>query len=252
MLYDKYHEAEFARLNLDVYLPDLYRSQSELIAIFLCPEYVNKKWCGLELRSIRQLISTPEVNRIMLLSFGPPGDLSSLGILDGDGSIDILERTPQQVAQEIVVRHGLNQGTSPQPSSPSPAQIFTPTSAPMDPEPEVFAQILGWADGVHHLITDGSTLHGLEVHEESGMSDMNMREIVPRLTPIQEHLPASLPMEVAPSEVAKLKSLLMRGNEEIAEYNRHPTAKRGHFILRHTDQGIPACIAKIRAARAAS
>jgi hypothetical protein len=28
VLYDKYYEAEFARLNLNVYLPNLYRTQS--------------------------------------------------------------------------------------------------------------------------------------------------------------------------------------------------------------------------------
>ena len=37
VLYDKYYEAEFARLNLNVYLPNLHRTQSELIVIFLCP-----------------------------------------------------------------------------------------------------------------------------------------------------------------------------------------------------------------------
>jgi hypothetical protein len=31
VLYDKYYEAEFARLDSDVYLPRLYRTQSELI-----------------------------------------------------------------------------------------------------------------------------------------------------------------------------------------------------------------------------
>jgi len=30
VLYDKWHEAEFARVDLDVYLPSLYRTQTEL------------------------------------------------------------------------------------------------------------------------------------------------------------------------------------------------------------------------------
>ena len=53
VLYDKYHTAEFARPDLDIYLPALYREQSELIVLFLCPEYAQKRWCGLELRHIR-------------------------------------------------------------------------------------------------------------------------------------------------------------------------------------------------------
>ena len=44
VLYDKYHEAEFARIDLDVYLPRLYREQSELIVLFLCSEYATKRW----------------------------------------------------------------------------------------------------------------------------------------------------------------------------------------------------------------
>ena len=52
VLYDKYYEAEFARPNLDVYLPRLNRTQSELVVLFLCPEYAAKRWCNLEWRHI--------------------------------------------------------------------------------------------------------------------------------------------------------------------------------------------------------
>src|SRR5438128_291491 len=83
------YDAEFARPDLDVYLPGLYRIQSELIVVFLCPEYASKRWCGLEFRHIRQLIGTPDAARIMFLSFEEPGDLSALGILAGDGYIPI-------------------------------------------------------------------------------------------------------------------------------------------------------------------
>src|SRR5436309_7632190 len=69
ILYDKYHEAEFARPNLDVHLPNLYQKDSELIAIFLCDEYKKKRWCNLEWRSIRQLIATADEDRILFLSF---------------------------------------------------------------------------------------------------------------------------------------------------------------------------------------
>src|SRR5271165_5548923 len=69
VLYDKYHEAEFARPNLDTHLPNLYRAQSELIAIFLCEGYATKRWCKLEWRFIRQLIYTSDEDRIMFLSF---------------------------------------------------------------------------------------------------------------------------------------------------------------------------------------
>ena len=42
VLYDDWCAAEFARLDLDTYLPNLYRTQSELVAIFLCPQVASK------------------------------------------------------------------------------------------------------------------------------------------------------------------------------------------------------------------
>ena len=113
VLYDKYHDAEFARLDLNVYLPALYRKDSELIVVFLCPEYAAKLWCRLEWRHISQLIATVDAKRIMFLSFGNPGDLSDFGILSGDGYIDILPLTPQTVADKILKRLRLNQGITP-------------------------------------------------------------------------------------------------------------------------------------------
>ncbi len=121
VLYDEYHDAEFARADLDVYLPNLYRTQSELIVIFLCPEYAGKRWCKLEWRHIRQLIATADEGRIMFLSFGDPGDLSNLGVLLGDGYIDIHTLTPPVVGEKIVKRLRLNQGiTAPPTTSDAP------------------------------------------------------------------------------------------------------------------------------------
>jgi hypothetical protein len=108
VLYDHYHKPEFARLDLDVYLPGLYRTESELIVLLLCPEYTQKRWCKLEWRHIRQLIATAESERIMFLSVGDPGDLSEAGILSGDGYIDISDVDPREVADDILKRLRFN------------------------------------------------------------------------------------------------------------------------------------------------
>jgi hypothetical protein len=105
VLYDKYHEAEFARPNLDVHLPNLYGTQSELIAIFLCDEYKKKRWCNLEWRSIRQLIATADEDRIMFLSFDNIGAIPEIGIYDGDGYVSIGDRSPEQIAELILNRY---------------------------------------------------------------------------------------------------------------------------------------------------
>jgi WD40 repeat protein len=47
VLFDLFHEAELARLDLDVYLPRLYRDETELIVLLLSPDYPSKSWCGL-------------------------------------------------------------------------------------------------------------------------------------------------------------------------------------------------------------
>jgi hypothetical protein len=113
VLYDKYHEAEFARVDLDVYLPRLYREQSELVVVFLCPEYRSTSWCQLEWRHIRQFVTALDAARIMLVSFGPPGDLSEIGILGGDGYIEVSQRAAAEVASLILARlHANLQATS--------------------------------------------------------------------------------------------------------------------------------------------
>ncbi|MBI1814090.1 MAG: TIR domain-containing protein [Deltaproteobacteria bacterium] len=128
VLYDKYHQAEFAAPDLDVYLPNLYRTQSELIVLFLCPEYAAKRWCRLEWRFIRQMLATVEARRIMFLSFGNPGDVTELGILSGDGYIDIDTSNAKEIAEEILKRLSLNQGITPPrkppDSTPTPASRF--------------------------------------------------------------------------------------------------------------------------------
>ena len=123
VLYDKFHEAEFARVGLDVELPNLYRTQSELIALFLYPDYKDKRWCRLELRAIRQLIETVEAERIMLFRHGYDVDFSDLGIYGGDGSINLEGRHANEIAELIVQRYHINHGTIPPKPSPGPIPV---------------------------------------------------------------------------------------------------------------------------------
>jgi hypothetical protein len=69
VLYDNYHKVEFARPNLDLYLQRLYHDDSELVVVFLCAEYEEKEWCGLESRAIRDLIKKKKDASIMFFRF---------------------------------------------------------------------------------------------------------------------------------------------------------------------------------------
>jgi hypothetical protein len=119
ILYDKYHEAEFSRINLAVYLPELYRTESELVVLFLCPEYADKRWCNLEWRHIHNLVATADEKRIMLLRYGYSGDFSKIGILPDDGTINFDGRSAEDIADKIVRRFKINGGTLPQKEPPN-------------------------------------------------------------------------------------------------------------------------------------
>jgi hypothetical protein len=123
VLFDEYYEAEFARPDLDLYLPKIYSTQSELIVLFLCPEYENKRWCKLEWRSVRQLLATADSKRIMLLSHGRSGDYADLGIFSGDGVANFAGRSAEEVADLIIQRY---EGPS---AGPTPVRAPAPSSA---------------------------------------------------------------------------------------------------------------------------
>ncbi|MGH8586863.1 MAG: hypothetical protein ACREWE_12015 [Gammaproteobacteria bacterium] len=69
ILYDKYHEAEFARRNLGIYLPELYHEQSDLVVVVVCPDYDVKQWTGLEWTAIHDLLSKRKDDEVMLCRF---------------------------------------------------------------------------------------------------------------------------------------------------------------------------------------
>jgi hypothetical protein len=69
ILYDKYHEAEFARRDLGIYLPNLYHEESDLIVVVVCPDYEKKEWCGLEWIAIHALLKNRKDDEVMLCRF---------------------------------------------------------------------------------------------------------------------------------------------------------------------------------------
>lgn len=101
VFYDRFHEAELARPNLDVYLQSLYHDDSEMIVIFLCSDYAKKEWCGLEWRAIRDMIKNRRDADVMLLR----ADSSTVpGIFSIDGYIDVTDRPHDELARLILSR----------------------------------------------------------------------------------------------------------------------------------------------------
>ncbi len=105
ILYDKFYEAEFARVDLDTYLQRLYHDESELIAVFLCTDYERKEWCGLEWRAVRDLIKRRQVDSVMPLRFD---DTEIPGLFSIDGYVWIGNRSPADIANLILERWRFN------------------------------------------------------------------------------------------------------------------------------------------------
>ncbi len=136
VLYDKFHEAEFAHANLAFDLPDLYRHEADLIVAVFCPDYDRKEWCGLEWRAIFGLIKEGKTGTIMLSRFGHAEGKGLQGLA---GFIELDRKTPAQAAKLILQRLKL-QGVdvakttrSRKQAAPASHAITTPNNLPRLP-----------------------------------------------------------------------------------------------------------------------
>src|SRR5215210_7321966 len=126
ILYDKYHEAEFARARLGRYLPRLYHEESDLVVVVVCRDYSHKEWCGLEWDAIFDLLKQRREDEVMLGRF----DYATVeGLYSDAGFVELDEKTPEQAATLILERLALNEGKPKdfytKPSSPDGAALRT-------------------------------------------------------------------------------------------------------------------------------
>ncbi len=104
VFYDYDYQAQLSRPNLDTLLQDIYRNRSDLIVVFLCKEYAQKQWCGLEWRAIRDIIKSKEDDRVMFVRLdNAPID----GVFSIDGYIDGNTFSAEKVANFISERLAL-------------------------------------------------------------------------------------------------------------------------------------------------
>jgi tetratricopeptide (TPR) repeat protein len=106
ILYDKYHEAEFARHDLGIYLPKLYSEQSDLIVPVLCGDYDHKRWTGWEWVHIYSLLTKKDGHRVMPCRFD---HASADGLTPVGGFIELDDKTPEASAKLILERLALNE-----------------------------------------------------------------------------------------------------------------------------------------------
>lgn len=109
VLYDKYHEAEFARIDLDTYLQRLYHDESELIVVFFSENYERKEWPGLEWRAIRDVIKQRRESTVIPVRFD---DTRIPGLFSTAGSLWVGEREPEAIADLVLQRLHFESGTA--------------------------------------------------------------------------------------------------------------------------------------------
>lgn len=102
IFYDKYHEAELARPDLDIYIQDIYRERCDLFVVFISKSYAEKTWCNIEWRVVREIINQKKGEGIMLLRFDNTEIPGIVGPLDG--YIEIDKKSAQKVADLIAKR----------------------------------------------------------------------------------------------------------------------------------------------------
>lgn len=101
VFYDEYYKADLARPNLDTLLQKIYHENSDLIVVFVCKEYEEKEWCGLEWRAIRDLIKKRLDKKIMFMRFD---DYEVPGIFSLDGHIELRGLSPNEAVDLICQR----------------------------------------------------------------------------------------------------------------------------------------------------
>ncbi len=107
VLFDRFHQEEFARVGLRGHILKLFENGAELVVAFICYDYKQKEWCKEEWSVIERVIKT-RPSDVMLIWFGGV-DISALGLHQRmDGLLDVSTKTPEETACSILERLKLN------------------------------------------------------------------------------------------------------------------------------------------------
>src|SRR2546423_1049921 len=107
ILYDKFHEAEFANWKLGLVLQEHYHDNSDLIVVVVCPDYSKKDWCGLEWVAIHGMLMSGRDREIMLCRFQ---HAKLQGLHENAGFVELDHKTAVQAADLILERLAINEG----------------------------------------------------------------------------------------------------------------------------------------------
>ncbi len=102
---DERYQHELVGFDGDLTLQEIYHNQTELIVVFLCKEYNEKEWCGLEWRAILDLVKTGRERDVLPFRFD---DAPIPGVFSTVIHADPNKMKPPQAARLIYDRLRLN------------------------------------------------------------------------------------------------------------------------------------------------
>ncbi|TAL12768.1 MAG: tetratricopeptide repeat protein [Nitrospirae bacterium] len=134
ILYDKFHEAEFANWKLGLILQELYHDQSDMIVVVVCPDYSKKDWCGLEWVTIHGMLMSGMDREIMLCRFA---HAKLQGLNENAGFVELDSKTPEQAAELILQRLKLNESKGKKRKRSKPATTQSDPALPLNNLPRL-------------------------------------------------------------------------------------------------------------------
>jgi hypothetical protein len=99
--YDNNYVSQLARPSLDTLLQDIYRNRAKLVVVFLCSNYQDKEWCGIEFKAIKEIMMERKNDMVMFIKMD---DGHVEGVFKTDGYIDGRKYGPDDVARFIQER----------------------------------------------------------------------------------------------------------------------------------------------------
>jgi hypothetical protein len=102
IFYDVWHESEIIGYNSNRKLQNIYGTECDLIVPFYCQEYLDKNWCGVELRAIEQLLFEHQYERVLPFRFDMVSIPSSFKT---DVFPVVSKRNPEDIAKLIFRRY---------------------------------------------------------------------------------------------------------------------------------------------------
>jgi len=102
IFYDDWHESKIIGYTSTRKLQGIYATESDLIVPFYCQDYLNKEWCGVELRAIEELLFDRQFDRVLPFRFDR---VAIPGSFKTDIFPIVSDRQPKDVANLILDRY---------------------------------------------------------------------------------------------------------------------------------------------------